>query len=311
MSDLIREIGKTSESLASSATEMSSQMETIAKGAMIQIERKNELELNFETTGQKMSDIKENVGAQVTGMTEVSLAIIHMAEAIKQVVKDTDNTMKSSNEAALTAKNGHEIVLKTLEGIKRIDEISIEVDNNLSQIFSIAGQTNLLALNAAIEAARAGEAGRGFAVVAEKVKKLAENSQKFTETISELISEMRKRVKESSDMSLTASNQLNENNEKVNITNLEIKNVLISMEEQANAINDSATTIQILSEDSANIEKETINHLELLDKNKEYLINIGEIVEQQTASTEETLAAANELSNLAEELKTLIDKFDV
>ena len=50
---------------------------------------------------------------------------------------------------------------------------------------------------------------------------------------------------------------------------------------------------------------------EILDKNKEYLINIGEIVEQQTASTEKTLAAANELSNLAEELKTLIDKFDV
>ena len=122
---------------------------------------------------------------------------------------------------------------------------------------------------------------------------------------------MRKRVKESSDMSLTASNQLNEINEKVNITNLEIKNVLISIEEQANAINDSATTIQILSEDSANIEKETINHLEILDKHKEYLINIGEIVEQQTASTEETHAAANELSNLAEELKTLIDKFDV
>ena len=310
MSNLIVEIGKSSESLASSATEMTSQMEMIASGAMIQIEKKNELETNFNITEDKMKEIKNSIGAQANGMGEISETIIDIAKSIKQVVKDTGNTMKMSNEAASTAKEGHEIVIKTLDGIKRIDEISIEVDINISEIFSIAEQTNLLALNAAIEAARAGDAGRGFAVVADEVKKLAENSQKFTEKISHLIKEMRNRVKESSQMSAKAGNQLNEINEKVTNTNLEIRNVLNSMEEQANIISESAIGIEVLSEDSSKIEKETINHFELLEKNKEYLLNIGQVIEQQTASTEETLAASNELSNLAEEVKRMIDRFE-
>ena len=311
MSNLIVEIGKSSESLASSATEMTSQMEMIASGAMIQIEKKNELETNFNITEDKMKEIKNSIGAQANGMGEISETIIDIAKSIKQVVKDTGNTMKMSNEAASTAKEGHEIVIKTLDGIKRIDEISIEVDINISEIFSIAEQTNLLALNAAIEAARAGDAGRGFAVVADEVKKLAENSQKFTEKISHLIKEMRNRVKESSQMSAKAGNQLNEINEKVTNTNLEIRNVLNSMEEQANIISESAIGIEVLCEDSSKIQKETINHFELLEKNKEYLLNIGQVIEQQTASTEETLAASNELSNLAEELKRMIDRFEV
>ena len=58
-------------------------------------------------------------------------------------------------------------------------------------IRGIADQTNLLALNAAIEAAHAGEFGRGFAVVADQVRLLADQTEKSTMEIRNMVEELR------------------------------------------------------------------------------------------------------------------------
>ena len=62
------------------------------------------------------------------------------------------------------------------EAMKRISDMSKQIETIIGQIEEIAEQTNLLALNASIEAARAGEAGKGFAVVASQIGKLADES---------------------------------------------------------------------------------------------------------------------------------------
>lgn len=95
--------------------------------------------------------------------------------------------MKSLNEA--NEENG--------QAIHRIEETIRELDGNirsivtiLEQLKQIADQSDLLALNASIESSRAGEAGRGFAIVAGEIRKLAEQSKRWTESIGEIVSDV-------------------------------------------------------------------------------------------------------------------------
>lgn len=72
------------------------------------------------------------------------------------------------------------------EQFKNVKDIVAQIVDMVNLIVEIASETNLLALNASIEAARAGEAGRGFSVVAEQIGKLAANSSKAADKISNL-----------------------------------------------------------------------------------------------------------------------------
>ncbi len=120
-------------------------------------------------------------------------------------------------------------------------EASEKVQNVTALIAGISSKINLLALNATIEAARAGEAGRGFAVVANEVKMLAAQTDNSTQSIQQVMAEMRT----ASQDIITA---LGDIREAVASINNATTNVSSAVEEQVATTNEVARNMQMAAD---------------------------------------------------------------
>lgn len=148
-----------------------------------------------------VSDTADKARVQQEQAAHVVTAMQEMAARGEQVSGSSRQAAQSSQEAAVAAKSGGQVVQETLKEIEQISESTKEAARRVQDlgerskqigeitgvINDIADQTNLLALNAAIEAARAGDQGRGFAVVADEVRKLAERTTQATSEIADKI----------------------------------------------------------------------------------------------------------------------------
>ncbi len=141
---------------------------------------------------------------------KIVTSIEHLAAAANEVEMRSNEATASSTSVRDQAKEGERIIAQSLTStlalakelehagnvIEELASSSVNINQVMSVIQSIAEQTNLLALNAAIEAARAGEQGRGFAVVADEVRSLAQKTQESASQIEEMVDTLQKRAKE-------------------------------------------------------------------------------------------------------------------
>ena len=157
---------------------------------------------------QQMDFLSQMVNGvtQQNASTQNALASVEeMNASIREVSEYIERTNISSEKAADIAKESYSEAEELKEAMgeinesmsdvnKRIDNL-IDLSNGIGGIVeaiqSISQRTNLLALNAAIEASRAGEAGRGFSVVADDIRKLAEQTNKETDKIAEIVTNVR------------------------------------------------------------------------------------------------------------------------
>lgn len=106
---------------------------------------------------------------------EINIALERAVAAVEELNASSQEIVAFSDESVNIAKGTSYEVEKTSDILDIIRKIS--------------RQSNLLGLNAAIEATRAGEFGRGFSVVASEVRKLAEESNKSTIKIENMINQ--------------------------------------------------------------------------------------------------------------------------
>lgn len=239
-----------------------------------------QLSQNATSTLDQSRTAAESSKETSVGMGNVSASTEELSASIVQITK-------SSNEASsisTTARQKSESANKT---IKELGVASEDIGNVVKVISSIAQQTNLLALNATIEAARAGEAGKGFSVVANEVKELAKQTAVATEDISNKIIN----VQESTNLAIGSIAEISEIIEQLNQI---ASSTAAAVEEQ------SATTKEvsrILSEASGNMD----NISAIID-------DVSKSADESSAGASKTLDAAEQLNELSDKLKVLIEE---
>lgn len=273
----------------------------------------------------EVQKVAEAMGAASESSVETAEVLIELSSLI-QIAKDKTQSARS-NSAITTnaAKDGKATINEVMQSMNTIHVKTVEAEKVITllseysqqigmineTITGIAKQTNLLALNAAIEAARAGESGRGFAVVAEEVRKLAEQSNKEADNISQLIN----KITENTGGAVIAM--------KHSLTEVEVGVEAVSKAEKAleNILAAVAETVQhmdgiakITNDEVASSDK-IVQLIESVTQNIETTERDAEAVaaatEEVTATVETIAASAEQTSAMAQNLQNSITIFKV
>lgn len=159
----------------------------------------------------------EDANSHITVCKNQLTALLENIHHFEDVLKENESNISTMSAEILSVKDSAYATTEVFDGIQQQME---EIVSVVEQLKSIASSTNMLSLNASIEAARAGAAGAGFAVVAEKVQQLAVDSNKCSNHVEQIVSNMetqvaktRKQMRESTenvDSSLASIDALND-----------------------------------------------------------------------------------------------------
>ncbi len=253
-----------------------------------------------------LSDTLRNVSVSVdqvaseshqvaTGAQSLAQGATEQASSVQGLSASAQDISGKINDNAERAETARKQILKAQEDLgqsdrkmqelvaamEQIKATSGEIQGIIKTIDDIAFQTNILALNAAVEAARAGSAGKGFAVVADEVRNLATKSAEASKSTQRLIQASIEAVENGSGLAEETSRVLRETADDTSL-------IMASITDIADASMEQATVLSQVTQE---------------------LDQISDVVHTNSATSEESAAASEELSSQAQILKNLISQF--
>ena len=246
-----------------------------------------------EASQQVMTGAQQVAGASealAQGSSEQASAIEQITASITEVAEKTRQNASQANEAAnivgkaiRDVQAGNAQMEEMVQAMQDINKASESISKIIKVIDDIAFQTNILALNAAVEAARAGEAGKGFAVVAEEVRNLAAKSAQAASETAELIEDSIRKIHAGSDIA--------------NATHKSLEEVTVAVKESETLVNGIA--------EASNYQATAVAQI------NQAIGQVAEVVQTNSATSQECAAASEELSNQAVRMEELLSVYEL
>ena len=250
----------------------------------------SQISRSAETVANSAVQVSNGAQSLSQGATEQASAIHELSATADSIAENARQTAATAEEAGrFVAQAGAQLgvsvsyVQELNAAMEKISGSSTEISKIIDTIENIAFQTNILALNAAVEAARAGSAGKGFAVVADEVRNLASKSDEAAKATKELIEGSITAVAEGGQVVAKVTESLDRTSSISENVTVQVNAVVGAVESQTAAISQVTTGND----------------------------QISSVIQSTSATSEQSAATAQELSDQSLLMNSLVSKFQL